>query len=89
MPRVAFTRHLQRHVTVPSMTVPGQTVGEVLEGVFAAHPSVRGYLMEDNGGLRKHIALFVDSEPVSDRQMLSDTVADDAEVFVMQALSGG
>jgi hypothetical protein len=33
--------------------------------------------------------VFVDGEPVLDRSTLSDPVAADSEIYVMQALSGG
>jgi sulfur carrier protein ThiS len=57
--------------------------------VFAANSAVRGYILDDQDCLRKHVTVFINGQPVKDRQNLSDTVAADGEVFVMQALSGG
>ena len=87
--QVSFTANIQRHVTCPPKTVVGRTVGEVLNSVFALNERARGYILDDQGGLRKHMVVFVNGQPVRDRSTLSDAVPDGAEVYVMQALSGG
>ena len=89
MPRVVFTANLQRHVACPPMDVGGSTVRQALEAVFAANPTVRPYLLDDQGAVRKHMSVFVDGEQLRDRRTLSDPVPPDGEIFVMQALSGG
>ena len=89
MIRMVFTQNLRRHVACSELEVEGRTVDEVLEGVFSAHPEIRSYILEDRGGIRDHIIVFINGEPVQDRRSLSDPVPDGAEVYVMQALSGG
>jgi hypothetical protein len=89
MARVVFTPNLQRHVACPPTTVPGDTVRAVLDAVFAANPRLRGYVLDEHGAVRHHIAVFVDGAQVRDREQLSDAVSADAEIYVMQALSGG
>ncbi|MDX2092712.1 MAG: MoaD/ThiS family protein [Kofleriaceae bacterium] len=89
MATVTFTPNLQRHVECPTEVVAGATVREVLEGVFAANPRLRGYVLDDQGALRKHMSVFVDGEQVADRERLSDPVRATSELYVMQALSGG
>jgi hypothetical protein len=89
MPRVHFTPNIQRHLACPSRDVAGRTVAEVLEAFFATHPPARGYVLDDQGAVRKHMVIFVDGVPIEDRQNLSDLVPETGEVFVMQALSGG
>ncbi len=89
MIQVTFTANIQRHVSCPPKAVVGQTVHEVLDSVFALNEKARGYILDDQGGLRKHIVVFVNGQPVRDRTSLSDCVPDGAEVYVMQALSGG
>lgn len=86
---VHFTQNLRRHVDCPSVDAEGATVRAVLEQVFAAHPALRGYVLEDQGELRKHVTVFVNGVQVHDRQGLSDPVGATDEVYVMQALSGG
>ena len=46
-------------------------------------------LIEDCDELRPHMTIFVDGVPVRDRRQLSDPVRASAEVYIMQALSGG
>jgi len=87
--KVSFTNNLRRHVECPTVAVPGGTVGAVLHGVFATNPKLRSYLLDDQGRLRKHVKVFVNNRVVADTAGLSDPVAENDEVFVFQALSGG
>jgi molybdopterin converting factor small subunit len=89
MARVFFTKNLQRHVSAPEAEAAGDTVAAVLAAVFEDNPRVRGYVLDDQGALRKHMAVFVDGAQIRDRQTLSDPVSDGSEIYVMQALSGG
>lgn len=89
MARVVFTANLQRHVPCPPVTVAARTVSEALARVFTDNPRLRGYVVDEHGALRKHMAVFVDGELLRDRQRLSDPVGPEGEIYVMQALSGG
>lgn len=89
MPTVSFTSALQRFLPAPSAKVDGGTVGDALAVVFAAHPALRGYVLDDQGALRRHVAVYVNGEKVSDRARLSDAVGPDDEIHVFQALTGG
>jgi len=89
MPMVAFTENIQRHVACPPAEVPGRTVREVLDAVFAGNPQARGYVLDEQGELRKHMAIFLDGRMIRDRATLSDAVQPDSRLYVMQALSGG
>ncbi len=85
MARVIFTPHL-RFAAAPRV-VAGRTLREVLEAALAPHE--RGYVLDDQGAVRKHVAVFIDGEQCLDRRSLSDPVAENGEVHVLQALSGG
>ncbi|WP_322013497.1 MoaD/ThiS family protein [Paraburkholderia sp. J12] len=89
MPRIRFAASIQRHIATPEREIDAHTLGEALEAVFAAQPRLRGYILDDQGALRKHLAVFVDGRPVRDRQHLSDALSEDSQVHVIQALSGG
>lgn len=89
MARVSFTANIQRHVECPPCEVPGRTVREVLDAVFAGNPLARGYVLDDQGALRKHMSIFVDGRLITDRNKLSDAVGETSTVAVFQALSGG
>lgn len=87
--RVVFTANLQRHVPCPPTLVPGSTVAEALDQVFADNPRLRGYVVDERGVLRKHMSIFVDGDLIADRLTLTDAIRADSEIYVMQALSGG
>lgn len=89
MPRVVFTPNIQRHVSCPEATAPGQTVREVLDHVFRDNPPARAYVLDDQAGLRRHMTVFVDGSAIRDRAGLSDPVAENSTIYVFQALSGG
>ena len=89
MAKVSFTGNLQRHLACPPVAVDGETVHAVLSAVFESNPRLKGYLLDDQGRLRKHVKIYVNDRVVADRDGLSDAVAADDEVFVFQALSGG
>ena len=89
MPTVSFTSALQRFLAAPPAQVEGATVGEALAAVFALRPTLRGYVLDDQGALRRHVAVYVGGEPVRDRIRLSDPVGPDDDIYVFQALTGG
>lgn len=89
MPAIAFSSNIRTQVDVMPGEVTAATVGEALESVFSRHPRLRGYLLDDRGAVRKHVAVFVNGVSIEQRDTLSDPVEDSDEIFVMQALSGG
>lgn len=89
MPRVALASFLTNVCPAAGGEFPGATVREVLDQLFTASPVLRTYVVDDQGAVRKHVTIFLDSTPIQDRERLSDTVRQDSELFVMQALSGG
>ncbi|MFO1320786.1 MAG: MoaD/ThiS family protein [Burkholderiales bacterium] len=89
MARVVFTSQLQRHVATPECEVEAATVRAALDAVFAEHAALRGYVLDDQGMLRRHVAVFVNGTRIRDRDSLSDPVTAADEIHVLQALSGG
>ncbi len=89
MPTVSFTSALQRFLSVPTAEVDARTVAQALAAVFATHSTLRGYVLDDQGALRRHVAVYVGGELVRDRRTLSDPVGPRDEIHVFQALSGG
>jgi len=86
---LSFTPNLSRHLETPTAQVLGETVSEALEGYFQTNPAVRGYVLDDQGAVRKHVAIFVNRQLIHDRDGLSDPVREGDAIFVVQALSGG
>ena len=90
MPRLRLTRALaaQAH-DVLEHDLPGTTVGEALETLFATEPALRRYLLDDNGRVRRHINLFVNDTLLLNRGALDTPIADADTIAVLQAVSGG
>lgn len=89
MPQISFTANLRRHLDAAPLVVTGETVAAVFEQAFRQHPALRGYLLDDQGRLRRHVAVFVDGRRARDTETLQDAVGPASEVCVVQALSGG
>ena len=89
MPVVSFTANIQRHVSCPQMRVDGSTLRAALDAYFAAHPAAKAYVLDEQGAVRHHVAVFLDGEMLRDRRTLDLPLSNDSEVYVMQALSGG
>jgi sulfur-carrier protein len=89
MARVTFGPALQRHVKSPPLDVTGATLREALDAAFAINAHIRGYILDDQAHLRKHMNIFVDGRMISDRKNFSEPVTPTSQIFVVQALSGG
>ncbi len=89
MAEIIFTKHLERFLSVPRRSAAGGTVREVLRKVFEDNSELQGYVLDDQGRLRKHVTVFIDGRMIRDRSGLSDVVDETSQVYVMQALSGG
>lgn len=89
MPLIRFTRNIQRHVACPDRMAAGRNVREALNNYFESNNKARSYVLEDDGALRQHMAIFINGKPLRDRANLSDVIDADATIDVFQALSGG
>lgn len=89
MAHIAFAPAIQRHVASPARDVEAATVRSALDAVFALQPELRGYILDDQAQLRRHLAIFIDGRAIVDRRSLGDPLRQDSRVYVVQALSGG
>lgn len=89
MAHLFFAASIQRHVEMPERDVDAHTVGEAFDTIFSEQPRLRGYIVDDQGALRKHLSVFIDGQPIRDRQRLSDALGATSRVYVVQALTGG
>ncbi|SDH83538.1 MoaD/ThiS family protein [Pseudomonas panipatensis] len=89
MPHIVFAPSIQRHVEVAEQDLPGATLAGLLQAVFLQQPKLRGYLLDDQGGLRRHVTVFIDGLRLRDCERLGDPLNADSQVYVVQALSGG
>jgi photosystem II stability/assembly factor-like uncharacterized protein len=67
------------------VAVDGATVAEALRGLERAHPNLAGWVLDDQGRVREHVAVFVGGERVGGEAKISE--ADRLEI--VGAVSGG
>ncbi|ALD92039.1 MoaD/ThiS family protein [Cupriavidus gilardii] len=89
MAHLTFAPAIQRHVPTPDRQLSADSVRAALDAVFAEQPELRGYILDDQNQLRRHVTVFIDGTMIRDRQRLSDPLREDSKVYVVQALSGG
>jgi sulfur carrier protein ThiS len=89
MARIAFTAHLAAVGPTAAASYGGATLADVLAAVGADYPQLLGYVLDDQGRIRRHIAIFVDGEMRPRETALADPLDDASDVYVFQALSGG
>jgi photosystem II stability/assembly factor-like uncharacterized protein/molybdopterin converting factor small subunit len=68
-----------------TVDVEGGTVGQVVEGLERAYPRLAGWILDERGSVREHVALFVNG----DRVTAGQGVAPEDRIDVLGAISGG
>lgn len=89
MPAVMFTRHLRAVAPSEPVQCTGATLGAALNDALKKHERLRSYVLDEQGRLRHHVAIFLDSEHLTGKDILKTPVRPESEIYVMQALSGG
>ena len=86
---VEFAPSLRRHVECAAQLVVAQRLSDALVNALKAAPELSHYVFDDQGSIRKHVAIFVNQVLLRDRRDLSQVLAPGDKVLVIQALSGG
>ncbi len=72
-----------------TVAVDGATVGEVFNALVAKYPSLRGNLLDDNGGMHKLVNVYKYDDDIRYLDGL-DTKVDDGDVLsILPAVAGG
>lgn len=92
MVTVEMTSHLYRFFPAlenREIRVQAGSVAEVLREMDTIAAGFSNYVLDERGALRRHVNISINNTMVIDRKTLSDYVADDATLYIFQALSGG
>jgi hypothetical protein len=89
MPTVEFAPALTRHVPCPSQEVAAPTLRAALDQAFLAAPGLKSYVLDEQGCVRKHVAVFVNARMIASRAQLDIALQPRDRVMVIQALTGG
>jgi MoaD family protein len=69
--------------------VTGDTVGQVLDALVAAHPSLREQLLTADGELNRFVNVYVNGRDVRYEQGLDTGVGGGDTVVLLPAMAGG
>jgi len=64
-------------------------VGDALGQLWRAHRGLRDRVLTEQGEVRPHVNVFVNSEVVQRDRVLQTGIEGDAEICIMPAVSGG
>jgi molybdopterin converting factor small subunit len=67
----------------------GGTLLDALESLFAAHPAIRDRVLTERGEIREHVNVFVGKREARLTGGLASPVAEDMEISIIPAISGG
>lgn len=67
---------------------PG-TLGDVIKALDVAHPGLQDRLLDEEGGLRRFVNVFVDDDDVRYLDGLTTNVPDGQTVSIIPAVAGG
>lgn len=65
--------------------LPGSSVGEVLRRLEADWPKTVGWVLDEQGRVRRHVNVFLNGEPVRE----DAAVAPDDRIHVLPSITGG
>ena len=84
---VIILRHPLRDLAggATRVEVDGTSVGEALRDLVAEHPGLKGWVLDEQGQIRRHVNVFVDGI----RADATVTVKAETELNIIQAISGG
>ena len=67
----------------------GATLAEILEDLESRHPGMKERLLDDSGGLRRFVNVYLNDEDVRFLDGLSTSIPQDAQVSIIPAVAGG
>ena len=86
MPRVILTGSIRQQAGgLGCVAVEARTVRAAIAALETLHPALRGWVLDEQGALRRHVKVFLRGAAVA----LDAPVGPDDELHVVAALSGG
>ena len=71
------------------LELSGGSVGDLVEGLVAEYPSLRGQLLTDDGELNRFVNIYVNGQDVRYLDGLATAVGERDEVRLLPAMAGG
>jgi molybdopterin converting factor small subunit len=90
MARVRIPTPLRKYTQgQEAVTVSAPTIGALIEALEAQHPGLRERILDDKGGVRRFVNIFVGEDDIRYLNHLETPLADTAEVSIVPAIAGG
>jgi sulfur-carrier protein len=67
----------------------GDTVGDVVRSLIASFPGLETNLVDEEGGVRRFVNVYINDEDIRFLDKLDTKVADGDEVAILPAVAGG
>jgi molybdopterin converting factor small subunit len=71
------------------LDISGSTLGDALEGLFAAYPGIRDRVLTERREIRQHVNVFVGNTEARAMGGLATPLANGMEISIIPAISGG
>ena len=86
MPRMILSGSVREHAGgLGAIEVGGATAAAAIQSLEATYPALRGWIVDEQGALRRHVRLFMKGEAIT----LDAPVGPGDELYVVAAISGG
>jgi len=72
-----------------ALEIASASVGEALAELWKVHPGLRDRVLNEQGQLRQHVNVFLDSENIRRKESLETRVAAGSELTILPSVSGG
>ena len=89
MANIVRTHRLENVGPLEPVSYKGETVNNVLDAAAVDYPRLKSHVLDDQGRVRKHIAIFVEGTLQPHDTVLNYALGATDEIYIMQALSGG
>ncbi len=64
-------------------------VRNALDSLWQRHPALRDRILNEQGEIRQHVNIFYDGRDIRRMNGLETEIAEDAEIHIFNAVSGG
>ncbi|VUD56367.1 hypothetical protein TDB9533_02022 [Thalassocella blandensis] len=89
MPQIVCTNRLEGIGPCSPEAFEGDDLGSVLASASNKYPRLSSYLIDDQGNIRKHVAIFINGQMQDRHTVLQKHLNQEDEIHLLQALSGG
>jgi len=72
-----------------SISTSPKTIGEALNELWQLHPGLRDRVLTEQGQLRMHVNIFLESDNIRRKELLDTPLPDNCEITILPSVSGG